>query len=144
MPGSGRSATHVGRRPVGDDPAGFDQQRPVAALGKVEVVGDQHQLGEREQQVRDRAGVAQVEQRRRLVGDQHVGVGGQHPGERQQLPLAARERVHAAVGEVGQPEPVQRLQRRDPALAPCPGAGDAATARRPRPRSASPAARPGP
>ena len=72
------------------DPGVLDHQHPVAAPGQVEVVGDEHQLLlQAQQQVADAPRVGQVEQGGRLVGDQHVGVGGQHPGQGQELALPA-------------------------------------------------------
>ena len=53
-------------------PAVAHEQHPVAARGEVEVVGDQDELlRQAEQQVADPAAVAEVEQRRRLVGHEH-------------------------------------------------------------------------
>ncbi len=66
-------------------------------------------LGERQEQVADPAGVGEVEQGRRLVGDDHVGLDREDAGEGEQLALAARERVDAAVAETL--EPVCRQQR---------------------------------
>src|SRR6478735_6813698 len=95
----------VARGAVALHPAVADQEHPVAALGQVEVVRDHDELLlQAEQQVADAAAVAEVEQRRRLVGHQDRGPRGEHPRQCEQLALAAGQPVHAAVAEAGEPE----------------------------------------
>ena len=65
---------------------------------------EQQLLLHRQQAVLHRTGVAQVEQRRRLVGDHDRGLAGQHARDRQQLLLAAGEGVHGGVRAVGEPD----------------------------------------
>ena len=57
-------------------------------------------------------GVAQVEQRGRLVHHQHVRLGDQHRRQRQQLLLPAGEQVRRVVGVPGEPVGRQRGARR--------------------------------
>ena len=66
---------------------------------------EQELLLQAEQEVADESGVREVEQGGGLVGHHDRRVGREHAGEGEQLPLAAGQGVHAAVGEVLQPEP---------------------------------------
>ena len=64
--------------------------------------------------------LAQVEQRGRLVGDEDRRLHGEHSGEGEELPLAARQGVHGDVGVVSEAEPGEGLQRpADAAAARC-------------------------
>ena len=49
----------------------------------------------------------------RLVEDEDVRLGDEHAGEREPLPLAAREIARVAPLEAGQPDPGERLARAD-------------------------------
>ena len=57
--------------------------------------------------VADATAVAEVEQGRRLVGDQDRRPGREHPGQGEQLALAAGQPVHAAVAEAREPVPAR-------------------------------------
>ena len=71
-------------------------------------------LAHRLDQVEHRVDPLRVDAGRRLVEQQHLGLGGQHPGQRDQLGLAVRQRAGRHVGELGhadEPQPVHRLAR---------------------------------
>ena len=55
-----------------------------------------------------------VERGHRLVEQEHLGLEGERPGQRDPLGLAAGELVRAAAGEVGQAEPFEPLLRVGP------------------------------
>ena len=70
-----------------------------------EVVGDEHQrevesILEVDEQVDDLRLDRHVQRRDRLVGEDHVGLDGQRPGEADALALATGELVGVAVGRV--------------------------------------------
>ena len=89
---STRSAISTVDKPVGDD-----QRRAVG----------QHRL----QRVLHHPLAGDVQRRRRLVEDQHGGVGQERPGERHQLALAGRQPT-AALGDIGVVAVGQRLDER--------------------------------
>ncbi len=111
-------AEHVGGRAAGADPAVGDQVQLVGHRGGVvEVVqhepdGDVARVGEVAHEVEQLHLVAQVEERRRLVEQQHAGVLGEAAREPDALELAAGQLVDRAVGDVrdaGEPHhPVHR------------------------------------
>ena len=70
-----------------------------------------------------------VERGQRLVQQQHLGLDGQGPGQRDPLLLPAGDLVRVAVRLLGQPDQLQHLQRPPVPLAP--GRSGAAAARRP-------------
>ena len=63
-------------------------------VGLLEVVGDDHDrdlLAQLHDQVLDHLRRLRIERRARLVEQQHLGIGGERPGDAQSLLLAARE-----------------------------------------------------
>ena len=96
-----RRAEHLADRAVLDDPAPVEHHHAVGDAGqRAEVVRDDHdrqaeavpQLGEQPQDV---VPVARVERADRLVAQQQLGLGGQRPGDRDPLPLAAGDLARA-------------------------------------------------
>src|SRR5690554_415104 len=82
------------RRAVLDDAAVLHDEHPVSDLDGREPVGDDdgRAVGEeRLQTALHKAFARDVERRRRLIEDEHGGVGEERPGERQQLPLPCRD-----------------------------------------------------
>ena len=64
-----------------------------------------------------RLAVDRVQRAGRLVGQQQAPLADDRAGDRHPLPLAAGQLVGEPVGPLGQPEPVQRGQRRRPRAA---------------------------
>ena len=118
------------RRHVGllDDLAGVHDRHPVAHLGDdAQVVGDQHDgraglVAQVAHEVEDLRLDRHVEGRRRLVGDQQLGLAGKGHGDHHALGHAARhlvrERLHAAlrVGDADHPEQLEDPRLGDLAL----------------------------
>ena len=66
-------------------------------------MGDEDQLlVQVEQSVGDELGVAQVEQGRRLVHDDELGLGDEHGADREELLLAAGQQVRRVITVLGQ------------------------------------------
>ena len=111
-------------RAVLDDPAVLEDQHPVGDLHGGQPVGDDHRgpVGQdRAQRALHQPLGGHVERGRRLVEDQHGGVGEERAGERDELALTGRQPA-ALVGDVGvvalrQPGDevvgADRLRRRD-------------------------------
>ena len=94
-----RVGEDLGGRARLDDPPGVHHEHPVGDVGHdAEVVGDQDQrhaaaLALALEQVEDLRLDRDVQRRRRLVGDQHVGVGGERDRDRDPLAQAAAQLV---------------------------------------------------
>ena len=88
------------------------------------LVGDQ-QDGQAElavdarEQLEDRAGGLRVERRGRLVGEQHLRLGGQRAGDADALLLAAGELGRIAVALVGEADEIEQLVDPRPGSPPC-------------------------
>ncbi len=112
------AAHHLDQRAGFDDASGLQQRHRIAdPLHHGHLVGDD-QDGQAEaglqcgDQVEDLAGGLRVERAGRLVAEQHVGVGGQRPGDADPLPLAPgqlRGKGLPRVAEPDQPEQFGRL-----------------------------------
>ena len=117
MLGIGEQRLH---RRLLDDLAAVHHGDAVRHLGDdAEVVGDQHDaraaLGlQRAHQVEDLRLDRDVERRRRLVGDEQLGLGGERHGDHHPLRLTARELVRVRLGPrfgVGDADGAQHLDR---------------------------------
>ena len=104
----------LGRRPVGDDPAGAHQRDPreeVGGQGQVVEDGDDRRpvaLVEVDEQLHDLDLVADVEVRGRLVEDEDRGRLGEGDRDEHELPLAHRQASRVAVGKVTDADPLDR------------------------------------
>ena len=97
-----------GRSAVEHDLPGVHHQDAVHVLGEFEVVGGQDDLlAETGERAAQEFAVAEVQQRGRLVQDQHLRVYGQDGGQRQELAFAAGELVDALVRQRQEAEPFQ-------------------------------------
>ena len=106
-------AGHLGRRPVLDDLALLDDEQPVGHHHRLErVVRDEQARAGELGQVPGQLGAhleprLRVQRRERLVEQQQRGVGGERPGQRDPLGLAAGEPAGTAPGEAADAEPVE-------------------------------------
>ena len=106
-----------GRSAVEHHLPGVHHQDAVHVQGELEVVGGQdHLLAESGERAPQEFAVAQVQQRGRLVQDQHLRIDGQDRGQRQELAFAAGELVDALVRQRQEAEPFQHRLRVGPAL----------------------------
>ena len=110
-----RSVDEILRRPRLDEPTGDEDADPVRERGRVlEVVGDEQRretiLAENLLELgADLLARVRVECGQRLVEEQHPGPARERAGERDPLPLAARELARARRREVRDAEPLEEL-----------------------------------
>ena len=134
-----RAGGDLGERAVLHDPARLEDHDPVGqGVGVDRVVGDEQadavEGGQVAAQVAaDLAAGAGVEGGQRLVEQQQAGLGGQRPGQRDPLGLAARQGPGPVAGVVGEADPLQ--PRRGRGRGPRPWARRGRAARTPRSRA---------
>ena len=97
---------------VEDQPPAVHEQQPVEQVGLLQHVGGAHhrQVGQRQrlEQLHQRLLGRRVEARRRLVEEQHRGLGQQLDADAHALALPAREVHHPLVGVLAEPEHLDR------------------------------------
>ena len=108
-----RSSGHDLLGAVVDDPAVLHPHDPLGRIGDGLVVGDHKDrltaLVETAEQLEHLLAALAVERTGRLVGEHDGGLVGQRPGDRQALPLTAREHARCLPSLVADAEEIEQV-----------------------------------